>query len=114
MILRGYRPNKGFGRCESASTASGNATPSEHTARSLSYRIDGMVKRHTIAVLGGSGSEGSGLALRWAKAGYTVIVGSRNADKARAAAAELNQLLGTASLQGADNRAAAQQADVVV
>jgi NADPH-dependent F420 reductase len=73
-----------------------------------------MVQRQTIAVLGGSGNEGSGLALRWAKAGYPVIVGSRSADKAQAAAAELNQLLGTASLQGADNRTAAQRADVAV
>lgn len=73
-----------------------------------------MTERHTIAVLGGSGNEGSGLALRWAKAGYSVIVGSRSAGKAEAAAAELNKLLGTDSIEGADNRTAAQRADVVV
>jgi 8-hydroxy-5-deazaflavin:NADPH oxidoreductase len=68
----------------------------------------------TIAVLGGSGKEGSGLALRWAKAGYSVILGSRSADKAQAAAEELNRLLGSVSVQGTDNRAAAQQATIVV
>lgn len=73
-----------------------------------------MVERRTIAVLGGSGSEGSGLALRWAKAGYSVIIGSRSAGKAEAAAAELNKLLGTVSILGADNRSAAQRADVIV
>ena len=73
-----------------------------------------MVERQTIAVLGGSGKEGSGLALRWAKAGYPVIVGSRSADKATAAAAELNNLLGSVGIQGTDNRTAAQMADVVV
>src|SRR5262249_2090651 len=49
---------------------------------------------HTIAILGGSGHEGSGLALRWARAGHRVIIGSRNAEKARAAAAEMNHKLG--------------------
>jgi 8-hydroxy-5-deazaflavin:NADPH oxidoreductase len=73
-----------------------------------------MVQRHTIAVLGGSGKEGSGLVLRWAKAGYSVIIGSRSAHKAQAAAAELNQLLGAISIQGTDNRSAAAKADVIV
>jgi NADPH-dependent F420 reductase len=73
-----------------------------------------MVDRQTIAVLGGSGKEGSGLALRWAKAGYSVIVGSRSAEKAETAAAELNGLLGNVSIQGADNRTAARKADIVV
>jgi NADPH-dependent F420 reductase len=73
-----------------------------------------MTQRHTIAVLGGSGKEGSGLALRWAKAGYPVFIGSREESKAQAAAAELNQLLGATRIQGASNRAAVEQADVVV
>jgi 8-hydroxy-5-deazaflavin:NADPH oxidoreductase len=70
--------------------------------------------RLSIAVLGGSGKEGSGLALRWAKAGHSVILGSRSADKAQAAAEELNRLLGSVSVRGTDNRAAAQQATIVV
>ena len=48
--------------------------------------------RPTIAVLGGSGKEGSGLAFRWAHAGYPVIIGSRSADKA-AQAAELSAII---------------------
>ncbi|HWW21889.1 MAG TPA: NADPH-dependent F420 reductase [Steroidobacteraceae bacterium] len=68
----------------------------------------------TIAVLGGSGKEGSGLALRWAKAGHPVILGSRSADKAQASAAELNQILGAIHVQFADNATAAAKADVVV
>jgi NADPH-dependent F420 reductase len=71
-----------------------------------------------IAVLGGSGKEGSGLALRWAKAGHQVIIGSRDAAKAQATAAELNQILGQPTdqlrLRGASNREAAELAQVVV
>ena len=48
----------------------------------------------TIAVLGGTGKEGKGLAYRWAKAGYRVLIGSRTLGKAEAAAAEISQLLG--------------------
>lgn len=68
----------------------------------------------TIAVLGGTGKEGSGLALRWANNGYHVLIGSRSEDKAQAAAAELNETLGQNSVEGYDNATAAQKADVVV
>ena len=68
----------------------------------------------TIAVLGGTGAEGSGLALRWAHAGLDVVIGSRSAARGAAAAAELNARLGTATVRGADNLSACQQADVVV
>lgn len=67
-----------------------------------------------IGVLGGTGKEGSGLAFRWALKGHEVIIGSRDAAKARAAASELNQLLaGKATVRGGDNAAAAQ-AEVIV
>jgi 8-hydroxy-5-deazaflavin:NADPH oxidoreductase len=67
-----------------------------------------------IGLLGGTGKEGSGLAYRWALAGHTVVIGSRDAAKAVAGAAELNQLLaGKATLRGVSNLEAAQ-ADVVV
>ncbi|MBT5050847.1 MAG: NADPH-dependent F420 reductase [Rhodospirillaceae bacterium] len=46
----------------------------------------------TIAVLGGTGHEGWGLALRWALAGYKVIIGSRSAEKAAEAAAEIGAI----------------------
>lgn len=69
----------------------------------------------TIAVLGGTGKEGKGLAFRWAKAGYKVIIGSRNPEKAQAAAAEVSEMLeGEACIQGLDNLSAAKQADIAV
>ncbi len=68
----------------------------------------------TIAVLGGTGKEGSGLAMRWALHGYRVIIGSRDAAKAEARVAELNAQLGGEYLTGMDNIAAAQQANLVV
>lgn len=68
----------------------------------------------TIAVLGGTGKEGKGLAYRWARAGYRVLIGSRSAEKAQSTAQELTTLLGEASITGLDNLSAAQQADIVV
>ena len=68
-----------------------------------------------IAVLGGTGKEGSGLAYRWALKGHTVTIGSRDAGKAVTAAAELNTLLaGKGAVQGAANNDAAANAEVIV
>jgi NADPH-dependent F420 reductase len=68
----------------------------------------------TIAVVGGTGKEGAGLALRWANSGYRVIIGSRDAARAKAKAEELNRTLGNNYLHGTDNASAAHEADVVV
>ena len=68
----------------------------------------------TLAVLGGTGKEGSGLAMRWALNGYKVIIGSRDATRAAERAAELNEQLGGDYLQGKDNNQAAAEADIVV
>jgi len=68
----------------------------------------------TISILGGTGHEGSGLGLRWAKAGHTVIIGSRAAEKAQAAAVELNAKLGVEAVRGLDNVSAALAAEIVV
>jgi len=69
----------------------------------------------TIAVLGGTGKEGKGLAYRWAKAGYQVLIGSRSSERAVTAASEIMELLeGSSSLVGATNLEAAQQANIVV
>jgi NADPH-dependent F420 reductase len=68
----------------------------------------------TIAVLGGTGKEGPGLAMRWAHAGYKIIIGSRQAEKAQATAAELNASLGIDFVEGLQNDAAARQADISV
>lgn len=68
----------------------------------------------TIAVLGGTGKEGPGLALRWASAGYKIIIGSRQAEKALATAAEINTKLGIDRVRGMVNSEAARQADLCV
>jgi NADPH-dependent F420 reductase len=68
----------------------------------------------TVAVLGGTGKEGSGLAMRWALRGYRVVIGSRDAAKAIEKAVELNQALGGDYLTGAANLEAAMQANIVV
>ena len=69
----------------------------------------------TVAVLGGTGAEGSGLAFRWAHAGHHIILGSRDPEKAKQAAEALRGRVGDkAKVEGASNREAAARADVVV
>jgi 8-hydroxy-5-deazaflavin:NADPH oxidoreductase len=64
---------------------------------------------HTIAVFGGTGKEGKGLALRWAAKGHEIVIGSRTVERAQAAAAEIAAELGDiARVRGMDNLAAAQ------
>ena len=67
-----------------------------------------------IGILGGTGKEGAGLAQRWALAGHQVIIGSRDAERARAKAAELAALAGGAAVTGLSNLDAAAAAPVVV
>lgn len=66
----------------------------------------------TIAVIGGTGAEGSGIALRLAKAGHRVVLGSRDAAKAKAAAAELAKVGG--DITGNGNREAASAGEIVI
>ena len=69
----------------------------------------------TIAILGGTGKEGKGLAFRWARAGYKVLIGSRTPEKAVTAASGLMEKLeGASSLVGTSNPEAARLADIVV
>ncbi|HSD41912.1 MAG TPA: NADPH-dependent F420 reductase [Burkholderiales bacterium] len=68
----------------------------------------------TVALIGGTGDLGTGLAIRWAAAGYPVIIGSREAGKAAAAAARLAPPPGAPAPRGLANAAAAAAADVVV
>jgi len=72
------------------------------------------MKKSTIAILGGTGNEGPGLAMRWANAGYSVIIGSRQAEKAQDVAAELREKLGLESISGMENSAAARAAEICV
>lgn len=66
-----------------------------------------------VSILGGTGEQGPGMALRWAKAGIDVIIGSRQQEKAVGIAAELNQELGQGRIKGMANPDAAAAADVV-
>ncbi|MCP2259681.1 reduced coenzyme F420:NADP oxidoreductase [Streptoalloteichus tenebrarius] len=68
----------------------------------------------TIGVLGGTGAQGRGLAYRWAKAGLSVLIGSRDAARAEASAAELREATGSDAVAGADNAGVAARSDVVV
>jgi 8-hydroxy-5-deazaflavin:NADPH oxidoreductase len=67
----------------------------------------------TIAVLGGTGPQGRGLARRFAQAGLTVVIGSRTEEKGAAAGSELAAATGGA-ITGTDNRGAAEAGDVVL
>jgi NADPH-dependent F420 reductase len=68
----------------------------------------------TVGVLGGTGPQGRGLALRWARAGIRVVLGSRKAERAEATAAELCELAGVTTVSGRDNAGCAAEADVVL
>lgn len=73
-----------------------------------------MTESLSVCVVGGTGAEGSGLAMRWARAGHRVTIGSRDAAKAAAAATELNGKLGAPLLSGAASADGVKDADVVV
>src|ERR1022692_4563830 len=68
-----------------------------------------------IAVIGGTGPAGMGLALRWARAGETIIIGSRDEKRAQQAAASIQQRLqGQANISGMENNAACAAADILM
>jgi 8-hydroxy-5-deazaflavin:NADPH oxidoreductase len=67
-----------------------------------------------IAVIGGTGDEGFGLALRWAKAGLDVVIGSRDAGRGKEAADRVRQRIGEAIVSGMQNEEAAASCDVIV
>jgi 8-hydroxy-5-deazaflavin:NADPH oxidoreductase len=72
-----------------------------------------------IAIIGGTGDQGKGLALRWARAGFEIIIGSRDRERARTASAEMRAALEEASacgadLDGATNVDAAAAASIIV
>jgi NADPH-dependent F420 reductase len=79
---------------------------------------DVTIEDLTVGVLGGTGAQGRGLALRWAASGLDVVLGSRDGERAEQAAASLNAELssipGAATVRGLANREAATAADVVL
>lgn len=70
--------------------------------------------KEIIAILGGTGDLGGGLARRWSRAGYEIIIGSRTLAKGRAAAAELLAEFADLNVTGMENRDAAEKSEIVV
>jgi 8-hydroxy-5-deazaflavin:NADPH oxidoreductase len=75
----------------------------------MTDRVEPTLAGTTVAVLGGTGPQGRGLARRFAAAGLTVVVGSRSADRAEATASEIG-----GPVTGADNETAATAGDIVI
>jgi NADPH-dependent F420 reductase len=74
-----------------------------------------MTPTRPIAIIGGTGPAGTGLALRWARAGETIIIGSRDAQRAQQAAAAIQQRVGQqAQISGMENAAACAAADILM
>ena len=79
----------------------------------MSEQVTSEIK--TISILGGTGKEGKGLAYRWAKAGYRIVIGSRQAEKAKVAADSIRELFDQSmSVEGKTNPEAAQEGDIIV
>ena len=75
---------------------------------------EAQTERQTIAIVGGTGPMGQGLALRWAQAGYRVVLGSRDAERAAVAAAGIRETLGdSVQVEGATNAEAVAAASTV-
>ncbi len=69
---------------------------------------------YRIAVIGGTGPQGKGLAYRFARHGHAVVLGSRSAERAEAAASEIRERVPDADVSGAGNADAAADAEVVL
>ena len=67
-----------------------------------------------IAILGGTGAQGSALALRWANAGYSIVIGSRSPQKAIQVCNRISAAVKHANISFEDNQIAAEKGDVVV
>jgi 8-hydroxy-5-deazaflavin:NADPH oxidoreductase len=72
-----------------------------------------LAELEPIPIVGGTGALGAGLALRWAKAGRKVIIGSRSAERAEDAAAKLREAMPGAEVEGLLNEDAATRAEIV-
>jgi 8-hydroxy-5-deazaflavin:NADPH oxidoreductase len=72
-----------------------------------------MAGSEPIPIVGGTGALGAGLALRWATAGHSVVIGSRSAERAEEAAARIREAVPSAEVEGLQNEEAAQRGGVV-
>ena len=73
-----------------------------------------MSEKHTISILGGTGDLGTGLAIRWSRAGHKIVIGSRTLEKAEAAVEALKEKSPETPAQAMANADAAAAGDIVV
>ena len=73
-----------------------------------------MSGKESIAILGGTGDLGTGLAIRWSRAGHEIIIGSRTLEKARTAVANLHKISPETPARAMENADAAAAGDIVV
>jgi 8-hydroxy-5-deazaflavin:NADPH oxidoreductase len=68
----------------------------------------------TISIIGGTGNQGKGLALRLGAAGYSIILGSRSTEKAINVTNDIKELNPTINIEGVDNETAAERGNIVI
>src|SRR6185369_5034565 len=83
----------------------------EHHAAEMVCRFGGRLMSETVSILGGTGNLGFGLAVRLGVAGYSVCLGSRDPERARAAARRAHDLIGRDTVIGCLNDDAVARAD---
>ncbi len=72
-----------------------------------------LAEHEPIPIIGGTGALGAGLALRWAKAGHPIAIGSRSPERAEEAAVKLRNAVPGAEVEGLSNEEAATRAEIV-
>ena len=75
---------------------------------------EGSNAKETVAILGGTGDLGTGLAIRWSKAGHKIVIGSRTLEKAQAAVAALHEISPETPAEAMENIDAAKAGEIVV
>ena len=75
---------------------------------------EGSNAKETVAILGGTGDLGTGLAIRWSKAGHKIVIGSRTLEKAQAAVAALHEISPETPAEAMENFDAAKAGEIVV
>ena len=75
---------------------------------------EGSNAKETVAILGGTGDLGTGLAIRWSKAGHKIVIGSRTLEKAQAAVAALHEISPETPAEAMENFDAAEAGEIVV
>ena len=75
---------------------------------------EGSNSKETVAILGGTGDLGTGLAIRWSKAGHKIVIGSRTLEKAQAAVTALHEISPETPAEAMENFDAAKAGDIVV